>query len=633
MKKTEIYIAFIISLLAIAAFLVPTYGQEPLYGGSLTIAYYADPVSFNGILNPAGNTLAVGVNIFSRLLKYDGDYNIVPDIAASWEMSDDGRNFTFYLVDNATWHDGHNFTSADVKFHYELLMEYNASHIAAFLQGLESIETIDDYVVVFHFNSLLQPSVFADNHADQLILPKHIFEGTDLETNPANWEPIGTGPFKFVEYAKDSHIILEANDEYFKGRPYLDNLYFQIITQKETALVAFEAKEVDYICEYLGVPSAEIPRVREIDGVVLYGFVVPTNVQRLLFNYRPEALQANPWLGDVNVRRAIGYAINRSAIVENVLYGVTEVCDGPISNILPYYNPALLDIHPQYDPQLAEQLLDNAGYPRVDGGTRFTAKLLYWIFGETQQVAEVIKEMLRNVGIEVQLEPVELTTYLSEYWFSSEGLADYPMNLIIGLTGPDPLVMNKLYLSTATPDTGTGNNIGWYSNLEVDSLLEDAANAVDFDVRKGFYYEAQELMVADMPAVYLYSFSGTHAWWDEYAGFEDSLAPSSAWGTFARVWWTQGSPISPEAAWAAIEKAEEDIGNLEAQFYDVSAAREKLAEAKDAYNNGDWLEASNLANDAVGLAQPPYIIYAVIVAVVVIAIVAVVFMYRRKKSK
>ncbi|MGA3296220.1 MAG: ABC transporter substrate-binding protein [Candidatus Bathyarchaeia archaeon] len=519
----------------------PIFAQtQKLYGGRLRIAYLRDPISFNGVLNFWGATAWVDADLFNRLLKYDKDFNLIGDLAQSWESSPDGKVWTFHLRKNVKWHDGVPFTSADVKFHYMLLLN-NTSIIKPYLTspGLRSIETPDDYTVIFRFDKLVQPTdAFAYGQADAFILPKHIYEGTDLKSNPANLKPIGTGPFKMTEYVKDDHITMAANPDYFMGRPYLDTVIWQIIPSQQTAELAFQNNRVDVIHESLGIAFADIASWKTMPNITVDTYQYYTT-WRITFNFRPAAQEQFPWLKDVRVRQAIALAIDRDSIVQNVLFGITSVADTAISNVVAWaYNPNTVKY--QYDPAKAEALLDQAGYKRGPDGWRFHALMPSYQTGSV--FAEVIKQMLGKVGIDVTLQLVDDTSFFSLYESNPEGLGDLvPFCIQSFGTGPDPSAI--LAWLHSKPFQGSQNS-GFYSNKEVDRLIEEAQSTVDVNVRKPDYYKIQDIVANDVGFVFLWNKYRTEVWKNEFNGFLDTERPAMGFGTHLGVWWTKGQPLA-----------------------------------------------------------------------------------------
>ena len=216
------------------------WGQErPRYGGTFIVGSGGDPVTLNLATDFSTIDTLAASSIYNMLVKSDADLNPQPDLAESWKVSNDGLTYTFQLVKNATWHDGKPFTSADVKFTFaEVLKKYHPRG-SVVLNSVESIETPDPHTVVFKLKQPFDPLMkFIGNEA--FIIPKHLYENTDILKNPYNLKPIGTGPFVFKEWKKGSHIALERNPSYFKkGKPYLDKIIIKVVPDASSRMIAF----------------------------------------------------------------------------------------------------------------------------------------------------------------------------------------------------------------------------------------------------------------------------------------------------------------------------------------------------------------------------------------------------------
>ena len=536
-------IVFIVTILSPLSFCVSAQASKP-YGGVLRIAYIRDPISFNGVLNFWSTTAYFNINLFDPLLTYDKDYNLIGVLADKWEQSPDGKTWTFHLHPGVKWQDGVPFTSADVKYHFMNILLNNTSFMRGFLDSavLLGVDTPDDNTAIFHFkNPARADNIFANAHADCVILPKHIYEGKDFKTNPANLKPIGTGPFKLVEYVKDDHITMDANPDYFKGRPYLDRLIWYIIPKQQTAELAFQNGQLDEIHETVGLPFADISSWQKMSDITVDTFQYYTT-WRMAFNFRPKAVAKFPWVADVRVRQAMWHAIDRESIIKTVLYGITGVSDTAISNtIVPFYNPNTVKY--PYDPTKAEQLLDAAGYKRGPDGWRFHAPLVSYQTG--QPFAEVIKQMLAKVGIDIDLKLVENTTFFSLYESSPEGFGDdIPMGIQTMGTGPDPsTIYNWIY------SRPVGNqNSGFYSNAEVDRLLDEAKNSVDQNVIKTDFFKVQDIMATDVGFIFLWNNWKTEVYRNTFGGFRESERPIGWYGSFRLVYWTLGKPLATTTA-------------------------------------------------------------------------------------
>lgn len=535
--------------------------EQPLHGGTLTVGYQYDPRIFNLLVYHGTSSAMLSINcIGGRLLKWDYDWSgPIPEMAESYEASSDGKVFTFHLLRNVTWHDGTPFTSADVKFWYECLAGWReeqpkSTAMSSLLAraNITSIEAPDDYTVIMRFDKFTLPQIFAGATGDARIgAPMHLLEGQLVEDSVTSYAPVGTGPFKFVEYVKDSHVILEKYEEYWKEPlPYLDQLVFRVIPTQESALMALQTGEIDMIHESLGVPYAEAKSLDETEGFEVQSWLAE-RVMRIAFNQRPEAVEKHPWLTDVKVREAFGHAIDRQGIVDVVYHGLTETVWGPIPKGMEfYYNPKMNEMEPLYDPQLANQLLDEAGYPKDDEGIRFTADLPYLPEPGVSQVAEIIKENMRSVGVHINIVTMEYATYLEKYEYSAEGLGDTPLCIIMGGVGPDPERLVQQYHSTSTSDNN-GYNSWWYNNSRVDELLNEAGSVLDSEERKELYYELAEEMANEYANVWLYNSFLIRAWNTDFRGFKELNAgkPSSYYTGLENVWWTQGESLQEPVAW------------------------------------------------------------------------------------
>ncbi|MGB9777971.1 MAG: ABC transporter substrate-binding protein, partial [Candidatus Bathyarchaeales archaeon] len=260
----------VILLISSIAFTVKA---QPRYGGTLIIGLSSEPPhlvlcgpptwAFYQVCNQIGNPL---VDFDPETLEWR------PCLAESWQITSTAENMTikFNLVKNATWHDGHPFTSADVKFTYENISRMYNSFVDSMMKNyVSSIETPDNYTVIFNFNTPWAPALYPGYFGGSgiCIMPKHLYEGTDIPNNPYNTKPVGTGPFKFKEWKKGDYIILERNENYWKGGlPYLDKIIFKIIPSATAMALAFETGEIDYVWTY-GLAMVDAVRLQEKIGL------------------------------------------------------------------------------------------------------------------------------------------------------------------------------------------------------------------------------------------------------------------------------------------------------------------------------------------------------------------------------
>jgi len=302
----------------------------------------------------------VGGLVFDSLVELDEELRpLKPALAESWEISDEGRTFTFHLRDGVYWHDGVKFTSNDVKFSFEARMDPStgAEHHSKF-DVVDSVATPDDYTVVVHLKDLYAPFLF--DVGMTAIVPAHVFEGLSHEeladspyTTGDKMLP-GTGPMQIVEWNMGERILLKANPNYFGGKPTVEEIIWTIIPSSATALAALEAGEVDCLSRAYNY-TADVPRLRE--GARFTVETYNSLVTRVLGINNAHPILSNKW-----VRQAISHAIPRAQLCEVVQYGLGT----PGSQFLgPWswgYNTELPAI--EYDIDLAIEYMEKAGYKK-----------------------------------------------------------------------------------------------------------------------------------------------------------------------------------------------------------------------------------------------------------------------------
>ncbi len=511
---------FALTLALIASFVFAS--TTPKKGGTLIIAHWGDPITFNpdAKIDDAGS----GIHgcIFSRLVALDTDYNVIPDLAESWEISDDGLTYTFHLRKGVKWHDGHPFTAADVVWTYKQIMSHKEAPANRHFAPVESIEAPDDYTVVMKLKEPSAPLLGFLAWYGIYIMPKHLYDITengspvDWLNNPHNQNPIGTGPFKFVEWVKGDHVTLVKNPDYFMGEPYLDKIVFKIIPDENTALQAFLNGEADYDGN---VSNAQIDTLKKIPGVVVFQKPGPSRYYMGFNVGRRESPFHNK-----KVRFAVAHALNRKEIFEKAIkYG--KVAEGFYTPAIPWaFNPNAKI--PDYNPELAEKMLDEAGYPRKEDGWRFEVNLVYFQGQEWRDMSTIIKEQLAKVGIKVKLEEYEIAAYIEKVLKAG----DFDLTVLDGFQGPDP---DNLKLRVGT---GGDINVMGYSNPEVDKLLEKAAKLTDKNERAKLYFKVQEILAQDLPIYPIAEVMYNYVHKDYVKGLPYQLPGVVAYNNYAKTW-------------------------------------------------------------------------------------------------
>ena len=273
-----------------------------------------DPTSFHPDFKSDDNAWPVNQNIFNRLVKLNAYDQTIPDLAETWEWNEDSTQVTFHLHEGVKWHDGEPFTSADVKWTYDTLIaeKWNKSDSFA---SVESIECPDDNTVVMNLKYPDVSLIAKLSWYGTFIMPKHLYEGTDTATNEYNMKPVGTGPFKFVEFEKGVRVTLERNEDYWGGKAKLAKVIYSIIPDATTALQAFKTGEVDY---YTSIPTQN---ANDFDNDPNYEIFPVVGMNRSYI----AANVSNDKFKDARVRQAIAYGIDRQMIWDRCAGGTGAV--------------------------------------------------------------------------------------------------------------------------------------------------------------------------------------------------------------------------------------------------------------------------------------------------------------------
>jgi peptide/nickel transport system substrate-binding protein len=500
-------------------------------GGRLVVAITDDPGQYNPALTTSGSVHTASELMFNGLVAYDENFVPQPELAVSWEIEEDGTLYRFNLRDDVLWHDGEPFTSADVKYTFEnVLTEFHSRTKASVGALLESVDTPDDTTVEFRFSEPYAPLLQQLDVTEAPILPAHIYDGTDPEENPANLEPVGTGPFMFASSSPDEELVLTKNPDYFKdGLPILDEVVMRVIPEAGSQVLALESGEVDWLW---GVPGPDLERFRNDDDYsTLETLVNPGGANCIMtvsFNLD------RPTLQNLAVRRAIAHGLDRDAFVERVAFGQGNAATAPISSGIPSAYAAGLDL-PDYDPAEAERLLDEAGWLRdgdgvreasgvdgVDDGTPLSIGV--HLFPNFADYGELMKALLLEIGVDVEVNALERATMVDEVFTQR----DFDTNIISYCNGTDPEVgVRRMYISSDIAPIPFSNSSG-YVNETVDALFDEARNTVDPAARADVYRTLQEILVEELPYFWLVETKSTRLYTNECSGFR-------AFGHFAEA--------------------------------------------------------------------------------------------------
>jgi peptide/nickel transport system substrate-binding protein len=477
----------------------------PRTGGTINVyTTFGDTGIRNPILSGSDDAWTQWI-VFSRLFKYDDHGNILYDLAERVEFSDDGLTVSFDLVETH-WHDGASFTSDDVIFTFDTIRDENTNTpLWSRLQvdgdwvqwSAPNARTVD-----ISMNAPFAPLLFSLSQIP--IIPKHALEeSTNINTDPFNTSPIGTGPYRWVERVPNQYQRYERFDDYYKGAPAADGWTVYFITDATAGSAALDAGEIDMMF----APPEIQPRYEDNPDVRLLYYVYFTPIT-LAFNHR------HPAVREFEIRRAIAHAIDRVALNEAVTGGRGLIANnhyaatGPLEQFNDAEGVSYTETY-RYDPGLARQILDDAGWVdgatgarERDGQTLSLTLLTYAGFDEYLSGQIVIQEMLGNVGIEVISQVLDYTT-LQALWQDADGdpaeraleLHEWPHPF-----EQDPDVYNELHSGNHPP----GDNYMWFADAEVDDLIERGRGEVDLETRIRIYHDLDRRRLETLPALPLY---------------------------------------------------------------------------------------------------------------------------------
>ncbi|MCP4650761.1 MAG: ABC transporter substrate-binding protein [PVC group bacterium] len=374
---------------------VKAYAQT--YGGTLRWGTCHAPTIINPLLTTHSISMSLIDLIFNRLVRLNEKGGIDPDLAKSWEISEDGLVYTFHLRKNVRFHDGIECTAHDVKFTYDKIMDSKIdSHFRLSFDMVDSFNVVDKYIFQI---KLKKPSAVLIYRLVREIAPKHLLEGTDIKNNSFNFHPIGTGPFKFKEWTKDDQITLEYNSDYYEGRPYLDKIVIKTYLDSRGSWSALMRDEVDLVW-FIEMEDYDIIK----NYPAFKSYAIPTGCYYSLYYNL-----ADPILSDVKVRRAIAYGIDRNDLIEKTAFGYGSEGTGP------FYPGAFgIESSPEtfkYNPEKARSLLSEADWFDGDGdgivgkeGQELELRILVDERNDMfKKIIMLIRQQLQEVGIKVRV--------------------------------------------------------------------------------------------------------------------------------------------------------------------------------------------------------------------------------------
>lgn len=480
-------------------------------GGTATIAQNSEPGNLNPLIFPTTYDTNIEELVFNALVKPTADLNFEPDLATGWTFSKDKKTITFKLQPKATWHDGEPVTAKDVAFTLNAIAnpKYNggaysqveviqgaAAVNSAEAKTISGVKVVDDHTVAITTSEVYAPILAT--MADIMILPEHVYGKVPVEKwqkDASNRNPLGSGPFIFKEFRSGELIALEANPNFYGGRPCLDKLIVRF-GDANTMLAALVNGEVD---------AAPVP-VTSVSSVENNPDLTLTKVNELGFDYVGTNLR-DPRLADQAVRTAMAYAINRDAIVSGLMMGYGS----KVETIFPKSHWAYpQDVSPiPYDTQAAQKVLDDAGWTmRGDVRSKDGKDLNFRLFYTTgnpvrERGAALIQANLKQIGINVELQSMDFPTLVT-YLLPEENGApravkaeDFDLFLLgFGIERDPSEYLSYFQASTQPPN---GYNFTGYTDPKGSELLLKGQQTVVQQEREAYYHEFGLLMRAQLP--------------------------------------------------------------------------------------------------------------------------------------
>ncbi len=425
-------------------------------------------------INPAMDEHGeINILIFNGLTGHDGDNQVVPALAESWEFDADTCTYTFHLVEDAKWHDGEPVTADDVKFTIEAIMNPdNGSENAPNYEDVQEITVIDEHTVAF---KLAAPNVAFLDYMTMAVLPKHLLEGEDMQTSDFFRNPVGTGPYKLESWDEGQAITLTKNEEYFKGEPNIDNIVFKVVPDDNAKALQLKSGELDMAL----LTPKDAATFAEDEAYTCYDMKT-SDYRGILFNFWNEY-----WTENRDIIPAICYGIDREAIIDAVLLGQGMTAYGPLQRNI--YNNEDVE-HYDYNPEKAKAVLEEAGcvmgedgfYYRNDEKVGFVISV-----GAGDQVrvdiAQIAAQQLQQIGLDVTVEiPAQVD------WGGQ-------MAYLIGWGSPFDADDHTYKVF----GTDKGANYSGYSNELVDQYLTEARQSDDPEVRAAAYDKFQVELAND----------------------------------------------------------------------------------------------------------------------------------------
>ncbi|MEI7905444.1 MAG: peptide-binding protein, partial [Candidatus Firestonebacteria bacterium] len=467
--------------------------EKPVKGDTLVEASTGDASILNPILAADSASVDIVNLVYNGLVKYDKNIILTGDLAESWSVSKDGLVITFNLRKGVKWQDGIEFTADDVEFTFKkLTAPETKSPYKSSYEVINRLEKTGRYSVKVYYSKPFAPALESWGMG---ILPKHLFENSDVNTSKYNYEPVGTGAYKFKTWNRVRDLRLEYNGEYFEGRPYLEKYIYRIIPDQSVQFMELKAGGIDL----MGLtPDMYVKQTENSEFKARF-----SKYRYPAFQYVYLGLNnLSPFFSDKKVRLAVSTAIDKKEIINGVILGLGSEATGPFPNGSWAYNKNVKNS--PCDLNVSGKLLSEAGWKDADGdgilekaGKKFIFTLMTNQGNKQREtIAVMIQSQLKKLGIKVNISIVAWPVFINEYVDKKKFDA-----VVLGWNlGRDPDCYDIFHSSK----TGEKEyNFVSYKNEEVDRLLIEGRETFDYAKRKKIYNRIHELIAGDVPYVFL----------------------------------------------------------------------------------------------------------------------------------
>ena len=511
----------------------------PQDGGTVIRRLDGDISSLNPILGSSTWDVYVAFYLFTPLVYFDSSLQVIPGLAQKWEISDDGKQYTFHLNPAATFSDGTPVRASDVLFTLKKIVDpqTEAARVAGGFEQLDlrASRVIDDHTILVAFKEALAPQLTRFN--DVMVLPEHVYSKGNFKTDFAT-TAVGSGPYRLVRRTPGSEIVLQKRPDYWGERPHLDGVVFKVIVEDSTAWNAMKRGDIDETiipADTYQMESHQPDLMKTIDFRRFY---------TLQYNYVAWN-NRHPLLGDKRVRRALAACIDLQSIVANLYHGTARAMNGPFTPDQWSYNPDVPVI--QYDPEGAKRTLNSLGWLDTNGdgildkdGKPFRLEML--ITGGSSPstpFAQLFQAELKKIGVQMDVTTLDPSTFIQRALAGNYAAAYLSWDL-----EPDPDPFALFHSSQIPPH---GQNFVFYSNPEADRLMEEGRRELRHSERVKIYRQLHALLADDQPYTWTVQVSSKWAVNKRLRNVNDSKGKGLfGWYPGELGWWIPRSQRRPQ---------------------------------------------------------------------------------------